>query len=63
MSDFIQAVRLESPATIPVSVGILPAAWMHYGAELQHYNEPDRFYWTDKRVSRCSYANKTVNWQ
>ena len=35
MSNLIQAIRMESPDTIPVSVGMLPAAWMKYGAELQ----------------------------
>jgi len=36
MSNLIQATRLEHPDTIPVSVSILPAAWMKYGEELQH---------------------------
>jgi Uroporphyrinogen decarboxylase (URO-D). len=35
MSDFIKSIKLEYPETIPVSVSILPAAWMKYGAELQ----------------------------
>ncbi len=35
MSDLIQAIRMESPETIPVQVSILPAAWLRYGAELQ----------------------------
>ena len=26
---------MESPETIPVSVGCLPAAWMKYGSEMQ----------------------------
>lgn len=35
MSDMIRAIKLEYPETIPVSVGILPAAWMKYGDDLQ----------------------------
>ena len=35
MSTLAQAIRMESPDTIPVSVGMLPAAWMKYGSELQ----------------------------
>ena len=35
MSSLVQAIRMESPETIPVAVGMLPAAWMKYGSELQ----------------------------
>ena len=35
MSDFIKAIKLDYPETIPVMVSILPAAWMKYGTELQ----------------------------
>ena len=35
MSLLAQAVRMEYPETIPVAVGMLPAAWMKYGSELQ----------------------------
>ena len=35
MSTLVQAIRMEYPDTIPVSVGMLPAAWMKYGEELQ----------------------------
>ncbi len=36
MADLLQqAMRFESPETIPVGVGLLPAAWIKYGAELQ----------------------------
>ena len=35
MSDLIQAIRMEHPDTIPVSLFILPAAWLKYGEELQ----------------------------
>lgn len=35
MSDFIRAIKLEYPETIPVGVSILPAAWIKYGEELQ----------------------------
>ena len=31
MTDFVKAIRLEYPDTIPVGVGILPKAWFHYG--------------------------------
>ena len=35
MSLLTQAIKLEYPETIPVSVGMLPAAWVKYGSELQ----------------------------
>lgn len=35
MSDFIRAIKLQNPETIPVGVNILPAAWIKYGEELQ----------------------------
>lgn len=35
MSDLIQAVRMQYPDTVPVSVSVLPAAWFRYGADLQ----------------------------
>ena len=35
MSELAQAICMQSPDTIPVSVGMLPAAWMKYGADLQ----------------------------
>lgn len=35
MSNLIQAIRMEHPDTIPVSLSILPAAWLKYGEELQ----------------------------
>ena len=35
MSEMIQAIKMESPKTIPVSIGALPAVWMKYGTEYQ----------------------------
>ncbi len=35
MSLLAQAIRFENPETIPIGVGILPAAWLHYGNELK----------------------------
>ena len=35
MINLIPAVRMEHPDTIPVTVSVLPAAWMKYGSELQ----------------------------
>ncbi len=35
MSTLAQAIRLEYPDTIPVSVSLLPAMWIRYGSELQ----------------------------
>lgn len=34
-SDFFKAVRMESPDVIPTSVSILPAMWIHRGAETE----------------------------
>ena len=39
MADLIQAVRMEHPDSIPVSVSILPAAWIRYGSELQRLTD------------------------
>ena len=35
MANLIEAIRMEHPDSIPVSIGILPAAWLKYGSELQ----------------------------
>ena len=39
MATLIQAIRMEHPESIPVSVSILPAAWIKYGAELQRLTD------------------------
>ena len=33
--SLIKAIKMQSPETIPVAVGMLPAMWLKYGAELQ----------------------------
>lgn len=35
MSDLIQAIRMESPSVIPTGVSLLPAMWIHHGAEVE----------------------------
>lgn len=35
MSDITEAARFQSPDTIPVAIGMLPAAWLRHGKELQ----------------------------
>ena len=35
MASLAEAIRLEHPDTIPISIGILPSAWIKYGDELQ----------------------------
>jgi len=35
MSDLIQAIKMESPDTIPVNISFLPSTWLKYGKELQ----------------------------
>ena len=35
MSDFLKAIRFESPSAIPVSVSLLPAVWIHHGPEAE----------------------------
>lgn len=39
MNDMIKAIKLLNPETIPVSVNILPAAWLKYGDELQRLTD------------------------
>ncbi|MBQ2957453.1 MAG: hypothetical protein IJE08_13445 [Clostridia bacterium] len=39
MSSLVQAIRMEHPETIPVSVSILPSAWLKYGKELQRLTD------------------------
>ena len=39
MATIAQAFRMESPDEIPLSIGILPAAWIRYGAELQRLTD------------------------
>lgn len=41
-SDFFKAVRMESPDVIPTSVSILPAMWIHRGAETERLVKPFR---------------------
>ena len=37
MSNLIKAMNYDYPEEIPVSVGLLPAMWMHYGDELARF--------------------------
>ena len=48
-----QAIRMEHPETIPVSVGMLPAAWIKYGSELQRLTDqyPQFFHGVKKDLS------------
>ena len=39
MPHLTQAIRMESPDTLPVSINILPAAWIRYGKELQRLTD------------------------
>jgi len=39
MKKLIEAIRMESPETIPVTVSILPSGWLHYGKELQRLTD------------------------
>ena len=34
-TDFLKAIRLQSPEVIPTTVGLLPAFWIRRGAEAQ----------------------------
>ena len=54
MSLLTQAIKLESPETIPVSVNILPAGWLKYGADLQKLVDqyPQFFHGMKKDLSR-----------
>ena len=55
MSNLIQAIRMEHPDTIPVSLFILPAAWLKYGEELQRLVDqyPQFFGGMKKDLSRA----------
>jgi len=37
MSNLIKAMTYDYPSEIPISVGMLPAMWMHYGDELVRF--------------------------
>ena len=50
MADMIRAARMESPDSIPVSVSILPAAWLRYGAELQKLTDEYPQFFGGKKV-------------
>ena len=39
MGNLVQAFKMEHPDTLPLSIGILPAAWMKYGKELQRLTD------------------------
>lgn len=50
MNDLIKAIKLLGPESIPVSVSILPAAWIKYGEELQRLTEGyPQFFGTKKK--------------
>ena len=34
-NDFLKAIRMEHPETIPTTVGFLPAAWIHNGPQVE----------------------------
>ena len=48
----LQAIRLQHPETIPVSISILPATWIRYGSELQRLTDayPQFFHGTQVDV-------------
>ena len=50
MSNLLEAFRMESPETIPVSISILPAAWMRYGEELQRLTDQYPQFFGGKQV-------------
>ena len=50
MEDLLKVIRMESPETIPIRVGILPSAWMHYGKELQRLTDQYPQFFHGKQV-------------
>ncbi len=72
MSDLIDAIRMRHPDTIPVSVSILPAAWIKYGSELQRLtdeypqffggNQVDLAHVKDNLVTQYREGSSTDEW-
>ncbi len=68
MSDLFQAIRMEHPDTIPVSVSILPATWMKYGDELQRLTDQYPQFFGGRKVnvdelkSRIKDSYREGNW-
>ena len=72
MSDLIQAIRMQHPDTIPVTVSILPAAWLKYGEELQRLtdqypqffggNQMDLSHVKDNLVTQYRQGSSTDEW-
>ena len=57
-SDFLKAIRLESPAVIPTTVGLLPAFWIRRGREAEELVE--RFPQFFPAGSRVDWSDPTA---
>ena len=50
MSNLVEAFRMQSPESIPVSISILPAAWIKYKDELQRLTDQYPQFFHGKKV-------------
>lgn len=48
--SLVEAIKMQSPETIPVAVGMLPAMWVKYGAELQRIVDEYPQFFNGKKV-------------
>ena len=58
MNDFMKAMLYKSPSAIPVSVSILPAAWMKYGDALAEIVEHHPGIFSNFNRDNLDYASK-----
>ena len=49
MASLIEAIRMEHPDTIPISISILPATWFKYGEEMQRVTDSYPQFFRGKR--------------
>ena len=56
--DFMKAIRMDNPTDIPTTVSILPAMWIHHGAEIQKLvKEYPQFFPEDYNVDYSDPTN------
>jgi uroporphyrinogen decarboxylase len=62
MDDFMKAMLYQYPSAIPVSVSILPAAWMKYGDDLAEIAERHPSLFRNFNREGMDYASKPLSY-
>ena len=59
--SLIKAIKMQSPETIPVAVGMLPAMWLKYGEELQRIVDEYPQFFNGRKVETPFYSIEFEN--